>query len=169
MNKIPYEINLTRPYEDDLEKGVQREECSICLDNAELTHTNWVQLKVCSHTFHKSCIDTWMVNHIDPVCPLCLRKIYQKNESNQSIIIIDEVERERRERREIREMLERREMRERREIIERRERIDQEGVERERRVIMRREIEEKCLCVCSCLCCLAVFIVPSVMILIGKN
>lgn len=149
MDKIPYEINLTRPYEDDVEKGIQREECAICLDNTKLTCTNWVQLKVCSHTFHKSCIDTWLTNRVDPKCPLCLREIYQKNESNQSVIIrIDEEVRER---------------------LERRARVDQVGEDRERQVILRREIEEKCLCVCTCLFCLAVFIVPPIMMFAGKN
>lgn len=145
MNKIPYEINLTRPYEDDVEKGIQREECSICLDNTDLTHTNWVQLKVCSHTFHKQCIDTWLANRADPKCPLCLRDIYQKNESSHSVIIMDEEERERR---------------------ERRARV---GEERERQVILRIQIEEKCLCICTCLFCLAVFIVPPIMMFAGKN
>ena len=134
MDKIPYEINLTRPYEDDLEKGIQREECAICLDNTELTYKTWVQLKVCSHEFHKSCIDLWLSRSVDQSCPLCLRDIRQQEINSRSMVINNQVI------------------------------VLPEGLQ-----TIRREIEEKCLCAISCLCCLLVFIVPPVMIFVGKN
>jgi hypothetical protein len=134
MVKIPYEINLTRPYEDDLEKGIQREECAICLDNTELTYTTWVQLKVCSHEFHKSCIDLWLSGSAGKSCPLCLRDIHQEEINDRSIVLNNQV-----------------------------------VVLPERMMTIRREIEEKCLCAISCLCCLAVFVVPPIMMFVGKN
>lgn len=135
MDKIPYEINLIRPYEDDLEKGIQREECAICLDNTELTYKTWVRLKVCSHEFHKSCIDLWLSNSAaKQACPLCLRDIHQQEINSQSMVINDQV-----------------------------------IVLPERLQTIRREFQEKWLCAVSCLCCLAVFIVPPVMMFVGKN
>lgn len=124
----PYETNHTRPYEDDLEKGIKREECAICLDNTELTYNTWVQLKVCSHAFHKSCIDLWLSTHTKSLCPLCQRDICQQQEINNHIVVFPE-----------------------------------------RRMTIRREVEEKCLCFILCLCCLAVFIVPPVMMFVGKK
>jgi len=43
-------------------------ECSICLNS--LDHSDTVrQLGTCGHTFHKSCIDLWLLRRAD--CPLC--------------------------------------------------------------------------------------------------
>lgn len=134
MEDPPYEINLSRPYEDDLEKGIQREECAICLDNNELSYNTWVELKVCSHAFHKNCIDMWLARHIQSVCPLCMRDINQQEENNRSIVINNEV-----------------------------------VVLPQRLMTIRRELEEKCVCILSCLCCIAVFILPPIMIFTGKN
>lgn len=46
--------------------------CSICLENYELTDsasfTNVCRLR-CSHYYHTSCIDVWLLSH--STCPLC--------------------------------------------------------------------------------------------------
>lgn len=47
-------------------------ECSICLN--DLDEGDAVRkLPGCSHTFHKSCIDLWMLRRAD--CPLCKCKV----------------------------------------------------------------------------------------------
>ena len=71
----PYDINLMMPYEDDVEKGITREECSICMDNDPFTYKNWARLRVCDHAFHKHCIDLWMERSMNPTCPLCMAYI----------------------------------------------------------------------------------------------
>ena len=119
-----YDRIQTRPFEDDLEKGIQREECAICLDNTEETCNTWVQLKDCSHAFHQPCIDSWIASRENPTCPLCQR-IIRPSQPNTRLT--------------------------------------------ERQMTLRREFQEKWLCAVSCLCCLAVFIVPPVMMFVGKN
>lgn len=42
-------------------------ECSICLDHI---HKNKKTL-ICSHSFHKQCIDNWL--NVNSVCPICRR------------------------------------------------------------------------------------------------
>ena len=49
------------------ERGSQREECSICLDDFESGHP-LLQLP-CRHLFHPSCIKAWFRGH--NFCPLC--------------------------------------------------------------------------------------------------
>merc|ERR1719321_1195117 len=47
-------------------------ECSICLHDlavGEIVRT----LPICGHTFHKSCIDLWVLRRAD--CPLCKCKV----------------------------------------------------------------------------------------------
>jgi len=47
-------------------------ECSICLN--ELCHDDTVrQLTSCGHTFHRSCIDLWLLRRAD--CPLCKQSV----------------------------------------------------------------------------------------------
>eukprot|EP00930_Biecheleria_cincta_P029522 TRINITY_DN2052_c0_g5_i1.p1 TRINITY_DN2052_c0_g5~~TRINITY_DN2052_c0_g5_i1.p1 ORF type:complete len:269 (+),score=38.73 TRINITY_DN2052_c0_g5_i1:125-931(+) len=44
------------------------DECSICLNNIE-TNESVRCLPICGHTFHRSCIDLWLLRSAD--CPLC--------------------------------------------------------------------------------------------------
>jgi hypothetical protein len=48
-------------------------ECSICLSECSTTNC---YVTSCKHTFHKKCIDRWLVNHNS--CPLCRNKIGTK-------------------------------------------------------------------------------------------
>jgi len=55
----------------DAQLGEQTE-CSICLN--ELCHDDTVrQLCRCGHTFHRSCIDLWLLRRAD--CPLCKQSV----------------------------------------------------------------------------------------------
>eukprot|EP00427_Karlodinium_veneficum_P034870 CAMPEP_0169293164 /NCGR_PEP_ID=MMETSP1016-20121227/63137_1 /TAXON_ID=342587 /ORGANISM="Karlodinium micrum, Strain CCMP2283" /LENGTH=233 /DNA_ID=CAMNT_0009383823 /DNA_START=70 /DNA_END=771 /DNA_ORIENTATION=+ len=51
-------------------------ECSICL--TELRPNDAVrQLAGCKHTFHRSCIDLWLLRRAD--CPLCKRSVFNSD------------------------------------------------------------------------------------------
>lgn len=53
-------------------KGCEEAECSICLN--DICEGDAVRrLPQCSHTFHKSCIDLWVLRRAD--CPLCKCKV----------------------------------------------------------------------------------------------
>lgn len=60
--------------------------CSICLDNSNKKN---IKLK-CNHSFHKDCINKWIVNCIDkstsPVCPICRHVIFDKNDLDNKCI-----------------------------------------------------------------------------------
>lgn len=47
-------------------------ECAICLNGFEPSDTVR-QLGVCGHTFHRSCIDLWLLRNAE--CPLCKRSV----------------------------------------------------------------------------------------------
>jgi len=47
-------------------------ECSICLNDLGVGETVRT-LPICGHTFHKSCIDLWVLRRAD--CPLCKRQV----------------------------------------------------------------------------------------------
>merc|ERR1719203_70378 len=52
--------------------GIHEDECSICL-HALRMGDNVRQLAGCGHTFHKPCIDLWLLRRAD--CPLCKRPV----------------------------------------------------------------------------------------------
>jgi len=56
-------------------------ECPICLN--ELEPSDKVrQLGTCGHTFHRSCIDLWLLRRAD--CPLCKRTVLSADADNKS-------------------------------------------------------------------------------------
>lgn len=56
----------------DSEVGLAEHECSICLHAFE-AGDSVRYLPVCNHTFHRSCIDLWLLRRAD--CPLCKRSV----------------------------------------------------------------------------------------------
>lgn len=54
------------------EEGHLDKECSICLNDFDDGDTVR-RLSVCGHSFHKSCIDLWLLRR--PDCPLCKREV----------------------------------------------------------------------------------------------
>lgn len=61
------------------EEGHQDTECSICLNDFDEGETVR-RLSVCGHSFHKSCIDLWLLRRAD--CPLCKRKVTAENKTD---------------------------------------------------------------------------------------
>lgn len=56
----------------------EESECSICLN--EINADDGVrQLGVCGHTFHRACIDLWLLRRAD--CPLCKRNVLGDTDS----------------------------------------------------------------------------------------
>jgi hypothetical protein len=49
--------------------------CAICHENYKLNEFKR-ELNICSHTFHKKCIDKWFLNNDNLECPLC-RQSYE--------------------------------------------------------------------------------------------
>jgi len=49
--------------------------CTICHENYKLNEFKR-ELNICSHTFHKKCIDKWFLNNDNLECPLC-RQSYE--------------------------------------------------------------------------------------------
>ncbi|ONK61916.1 uncharacterized protein A4U43_C08F34890 [Asparagus officinalis] len=61
-------------YKKDADSGSS--DCAICL--AEFGEGELLRvLPSCSHSFHVSCIDTWLSSHSD--CPLCRKKVLGKS------------------------------------------------------------------------------------------
>lgn len=58
------------PFSDAESGATEEQECPICLYNVE-PGDSIRQLQTCGHTFHKSCIDLWLLRRAD--CPLCKR------------------------------------------------------------------------------------------------
>ena len=58
-------------------ESIDYNECSICLEEI----TNIMKLRICSHTFCKTCIIEWFMlckmSNINPYCPLCKRIDYK--------------------------------------------------------------------------------------------
>ena len=59
------------------------EECSICQENMLITE-NIITLRVCSHKFHRKCIQPWA--KVSNTCPLC-RKVFRKKDDDSSFLI----------------------------------------------------------------------------------
>lgn len=69
IKALPCEVAV----ESDNEAGqAESNECSICLNAIESGDTIR-NLPACGHTFHRSCIDLWLLRRSD--CPLCKRSI----------------------------------------------------------------------------------------------
>lgn len=69
INALPTFI-LNKSQEDE------SEECAVCL--SALEHEEKVRLLPnCKHTFHVSCIDTWLTSH--STCPVCRTKVEPTN------------------------------------------------------------------------------------------
>lgn len=62
--------------------------CVVCLGDYQKNET-LQQLPVCSHIFHKACVDKWLANN--STCPLCRMSLLlfptQKNSNNNNIIM----------------------------------------------------------------------------------
>eukprot|EP00747_Dinoflagellata_sp_TGD_P161733 gnl/TRDRNA2_/TRDRNA2_178538_c0_seq1.p1 gnl/TRDRNA2_/TRDRNA2_178538_c0~~gnl/TRDRNA2_/TRDRNA2_178538_c0_seq1.p1 ORF type:complete len:289 (+),score=38.12 gnl/TRDRNA2_/TRDRNA2_178538_c0_seq1:99-965(+) len=56
----------------DVTEASEATECPICLNDFQCGE-KVRQLGSCGHTFHKSCIDLWLLRRAD--CPLCKRKV----------------------------------------------------------------------------------------------
>lgn len=67
----------------------EESECSICL-NEICAHDSVRQLGVCGHTFHRSCIDLWLLRRAD--CPLCKQNVLTEDASSISTTSSSEVE-----------------------------------------------------------------------------
>jgi len=71
INSLPGSLSIFASSCEDGQDG----ECSICLN--EFVQGDTVRnLGVCKHSFHKSCIDLWLLRRAD--CPLCKRKVSDK-------------------------------------------------------------------------------------------
>lgn len=59
--------------------------CIICL--TEFQNANLLRKLVCSHIFHKNCIDQWIMNNINkkPVCPVCKNHLIKEDNT----IVVD--------------------------------------------------------------------------------
>jgi len=57
---------------------LQENECSICL-NEICDHDAVRQLGTCGHTFHRCCIDLWLLRRAD--CPLCKQNVVQHEDA----------------------------------------------------------------------------------------
>jgi hypothetical protein len=75
---------LTLPCENAPDEGdaeAFENECSICISAFE-PGDRVRRLPGCSHTFHKSCIDLWLLRN--PECPLCKRPVLSKSPEGNS-------------------------------------------------------------------------------------
>jgi len=68
----PSQINALPGANSRAADGATEEECPICL-NAIRPGDQVRELSGCSHCFHRSCIDLWLVRRAD--CPLCKGKV----------------------------------------------------------------------------------------------
>jgi len=68
--------------------GLMDNQCVVCLGDYQKNET-LQQLPVCSHIFHKACVDEWLANN--STCPLCRMSLLlfptQKNSNNNNIIM----------------------------------------------------------------------------------
>jgi len=63
---------------DGYHKQQEKEECVICLDDAE---TEWRDLE-CHHRYHKKCIENWIT--VRAKCPMCMKSIKENTTENQN-------------------------------------------------------------------------------------
>jgi len=63
------------------EESWMREDCPICLTNPKAGDCVR-RLAACGHTFHRSCVDLWLLRSAD--CPLCKRKVTSSPEASSS-------------------------------------------------------------------------------------
>jgi len=54
---------------------IDTDACSICLESMNDVNTRTTD---CNHTFHSSCLDTWLVEH--NTCPSCRHELFPENE-----------------------------------------------------------------------------------------
>ena len=59
--------------------------CTICLDDATQTDTQWAQLR-CGHTFHPDCINHWL--SLNPICPTCRTPATTNIDNNVSMLSV---------------------------------------------------------------------------------
>lgn len=59
--------------------------CTICLDDATQTDTQWAQLR-CGHTFHPGCINHWL--SLNPTCPTCRAVAVVNTDNNISVLLV---------------------------------------------------------------------------------
>lgn len=64
----PSQEQVTREVEDYIHPSIQR--CSICQDDIS---SDGARLRVCQHSFHRTCIQTWFGASVR--CPVCRRDI----------------------------------------------------------------------------------------------
>ena len=62
--------------------------CSICLNEIE---NNDEYKTNCNHTFHKKCIDKWLISNEKMSCALCRESFVNKNQG-QNVIINEETQ-----------------------------------------------------------------------------
>eukprot|EP00933_Yihiella_yeosuensis_P071446 TRINITY_DN7964_c0_g2_i1.p1 TRINITY_DN7964_c0_g2~~TRINITY_DN7964_c0_g2_i1.p1 ORF type:complete len:330 (+),score=43.46 TRINITY_DN7964_c0_g2_i1:114-992(+) len=67
ISELPGLMTIDEPAE-----GGECEDCPICLTELQ-PGENARQLKMCGHTFHRSCIDLWLYRRND--CPLCKTEV----------------------------------------------------------------------------------------------
>lgn len=53
------------------------EQCIICINTIQLNET--IRVLRCKHKFHKSCIDKWLISHLQ--CPICRQNVTASPES----------------------------------------------------------------------------------------
>jgi len=74
---IPTQDQISREVEDYIHNSLQQ--CSICQDDIS---SGGARLRVCHHSFHRSCIQTWFGASVR--CPVCRRDIREDPASQTS-------------------------------------------------------------------------------------
>jgi hypothetical protein len=76
----PEEIKALPEMPAELLQLDENSECSICLSGF-CAHDEVRQLGTCGHTFHRSCIDLWLLR--SEYCPLCKQSVVLKKDAQQ--------------------------------------------------------------------------------------
>lgn len=79
IRALPCETTMV--LDDEVELG-ECHECPICIHTLE-SGDNVRRLPVCNHTFHRSCIDLWLLRRAD--CPLCKRSVRGDTERARTV------------------------------------------------------------------------------------
>lgn len=58
-------------------------QCAVCLDDVTCAAPG--RALACSHVFHESCIDAWVVGMLRNVCPLCSRVVCEGRNSDMGV------------------------------------------------------------------------------------